>query len=103
MSPTPGCETNDTPSTAARVADDGHERAAAPRDAAAATPAAPAAAINVDSIAHERGEYSDINGRILTALEGMTSRMDRLEMSQMHIDEHERLRGAIDKGLVEDQ
>ncbi|RQM11138.1 hypothetical protein DD237_008377 [Peronospora effusa] len=29
----------------------------------------------------------------------MTSRMDRLEMSQMQIDENERLRGAIDSGL----
>ncbi|CAI5731107.1 unnamed protein product [Peronospora farinosa] len=95
----PGFKTNDTPSTAARVANDGHERAAAPTDATAATPAAPAAAMVVDSIAHERGENSDINARILTALDKMTSRMDRLEMSQMQIDENERLCGAIDSGL----
>ncbi|CAI5734009.1 unnamed protein product [Peronospora farinosa] len=55
----------------------------------------------VDSSAHERGEYSDISARILTALENMTSRMDRLEMSQMKIDEIERLRGAIDSGLFD--
>ncbi|CAI5701820.1 unnamed protein product [Peronospora effusa] len=101
MSPMPCFETNDTPSTAARVADDDHERAAAPTAAAAATPAAPASAMVVDFSAHERGENSDISARILTAPENMTSRMDRLEMSQMQIDKNERLRGAIDSGLFD--
>ncbi|RMX66670.1 hypothetical protein DD238_006602 [Peronospora effusa] len=78
----PGSETNDTPSTAVRVADDGHERAAAPTTAAAATPAAPAAAMVVDSPAHGRGENSDISTQISTDLENMTSRMDQLKMSQ---------------------
>ena len=55
----------------------------------------------VDSPARERDENSYISARILTALESMTSRMDRLKMSQMQIDENERQRGSIDSGLFD--
>ncbi|RMX69903.1 hypothetical protein DD238_001806 [Peronospora effusa] len=51
----------------------------------------------VDPPTHGRGE--DVNERILKMLMGLEGRMERMESSQMQIDENERLRGAIEIGL----
>uniref|UniRef100_A0AAV1UHK3 Uncharacterized protein n=1 Tax=Peronospora matthiolae TaxID=2874970 RepID=A0AAV1UHK3_9STRA len=51
----------------------------------------------VDPPTHERG--ADVNERILKMLMGLEGRMERMEASQMHMDENERLRGAIESGL----
>ncbi|CAI5707058.1 unnamed protein product [Peronospora farinosa] len=51
----------------------------------------------VDPPNHEKG--ADVNERILKMLMGFEVRMERMEASQMQINENERLRGAIESGL----
>ncbi|KAL0582653.1 hypothetical protein ABG067_007391, partial [Albugo candida] len=51
----------------------------------------------VDPPTHERG--ADVNERILKILMGLEGRMERMEASQLQMDENERLRGEIESGL----
>ena len=85
--------------TKAVPATEGHARALPSRAASLGRAAIPprTKAVVIDAPVHERSSATD--EIILAALAALSNRMEKMETSQMRIDEDERMRGAIESGM----
>ena len=82
-----------SPNPAPPMIDDSNPTSAAPgREREVQEPA-----VVGNTQSHERG--AGIDDRVLTMHQALADRMQALEMSQMDVNEDERLRGAIDAGF----